>query len=223
MKFVLATFIALAAAADAGVAILDTDNYDSLTAGKTVFIKFFAPWCGHCKSMASDWEKLASDFESAEDIMIAEVDCDNDTNKPICTANGVQGFPTLKYGNAMALDDYEGGRDYSSLSGFAKENLKPTCSPFNLDLCEGDEKASIEKYFAMDIAELEKKVAEVDSAIEKADKTFEEGLEALQDKYTKMMEEHEAMVEEEKNKSGYKMLKAVKAMKKTSETAREEL
>merc|ERR1712130_1068298 len=97
-----------------------------------------------------------ADFASAEDIMIAEVDCDNEINRPICSENNVQGFPTLKYGNAMALDDYEGGRDYESLSGFAKENLKPTCSPFNLDLCEGEEKAKIDGYFAMDISDLEK-------------------------------------------------------------------
>ena len=44
MKFT-ATILALAAAtANASVASLTPDNYDSLTDGKTVFIKFFAPW-----------------------------------------------------------------------------------------------------------------------------------------------------------------------------------
>jgi hypothetical protein len=45
MKFSLALTLAFAAsAAAAGVPSLTPDNYDELTDGKTVFIKFFAPW-----------------------------------------------------------------------------------------------------------------------------------------------------------------------------------
>jgi hypothetical protein len=44
MKFSL-TLLALAAAtANAAVPSLTPDNYAELTDGKTVFIKFFAPW-----------------------------------------------------------------------------------------------------------------------------------------------------------------------------------
>lgn len=34
--------------------------------------KFFAPWCGHCKSMAADWETLSN---QKNDFTVAEVDC----------------------------------------------------------------------------------------------------------------------------------------------------
>jgi hypothetical protein len=45
MKFVIALALALAASVNAfDVPSLTPDNYDELTDGKTVFIKFFAPW-----------------------------------------------------------------------------------------------------------------------------------------------------------------------------------
>jgi hypothetical protein len=44
MKFSLALTLAFAATASASVPSLTPDNYDELTDGKTVFIKFFAPW-----------------------------------------------------------------------------------------------------------------------------------------------------------------------------------
>jgi len=58
MKFT-ALFLGLAAAATGINAIeLTADNFDAETAGKTVFIKFLAPWWGHCKKMKPDWDKL---------------------------------------------------------------------------------------------------------------------------------------------------------------------
>jgi len=45
MKFILAIALALAATVNGyDVASLTPENYDTLTDGKTVFIKFFAPW-----------------------------------------------------------------------------------------------------------------------------------------------------------------------------------
>merc|ERR1712007_265561 len=65
--------------------------------------------------------------------LVAEVDCTAD-GKPLCDANGVRGFPTLKYGDPTSLDDYSGGRDYDSL---AKEEKK-------LEAAEEDFKTAVE-------------------------------------------------------------------------------
>ena len=38
---------------------------------------------------------------------------------------------------------------------WADENLGPSCSPTNLDLCNDEQKEEIAKYQAMDVAELQ--------------------------------------------------------------------
>merc|ERR1712113_706038 len=101
--------------------------------------------CGHCKKMAPDWEKLAKEWEGHEIGLVAEVDCTAE-GKPLCDANGVKGFPTLKYGDPSALDDYKGGRSLSDFKTFATANLKPVCSVSNIDLCDDEKKANCFTY-----------------------------------------------------------------------------
>merc|ERR1711933_490356 len=67
---------------------------------------------------------------------------------------------TIKWGDPSNLEDYQGSRDFAALEKFAKENLKPMCSPSNIDLCEGDKKAQIEKFLGMAGDELDKMIAE---------------------------------------------------------------
>merc|ERR1719367_8075 len=163
----LVLFVAITKNISAAVPSLTPANYDSMTDGKTVFIKFFAPWCGHCKKMAPDWEKLSAEWEGNEIGLVAEVDCTAE-GKPLCDANGVKGFPTIKYGDPNSLEDYSGGRSFDDFSSFAKENLKPVCSPAKLELCEGEKKEQIEKYMAMPAAELAEAVDAEEKKMEEA-------------------------------------------------------
>jgi len=156
-----------------------------------------------------DWDKLMDAFADSETVLIADVDCTTE-GKPLCEQFGVKGYPTLKWGDPSNLEDYKGGRDYKSLEKFAKENLKPICSPSNIDLCDDEKKAEIEKFTAMAGDELDKLIAESDKKVEEAEAAFKEGVEALQAKYQSMMDEKEKTQEDIKN-SGLGLMKACKA------------
>merc|ERR1711920_846721 len=179
---------------------LTKDTWDAAVAGKTVFVKFFAPWCGHCKRMKPDWDKLMAEFKDSKSALVADVDC-TAGGKPLCDSNGVRGFPTLKYGDPNNLEDYKGGRDFDALKKFAETNLGPTCGPKNLDLCDDEKKDIIKK-------------AETESEnVEKEFKTFVEGLQKSYETASKKKDEDLAKIKD----SGLGFAKAVMANKDKEE------
>lgn len=68
---------------------LTGDNFESGISSGVSFVKFFAPWCGHCKRLAPTWEELAAKFNDNPDIRIVKIDCTLDENKGICTSEEV--------------------------------------------------------------------------------------------------------------------------------------
>ena len=162
--------------------------------------------------MKPAWDKLVADFEGSKTALVGDVDC-TAAGKPLCDSNGVQGFPTIKYGDPNALEDYQGGRDYDALKKFADENLKPVCGPSNLDLCDDEKKKEIEELMALSAEDLDGKITEGEGKIEAAEKLFKDELEKLQKNYEKLQKDKEATIAEVKA-SGLGLLKSVKAAKK---------
>jgi len=166
--------------------------------------------------MKPAWDKLAEEFKDSKTAVIADVDC-TAGGKDLCSEIGVRGYPTIKYGDPSNLEDYKGGRDFDALKKFAEENLGPTCGPANLDLCDADKKAQIEKFSAMSAADLQKAVDEKVAAQEKLETEFKTFVEGLQKSYTEASEKKDKDVEAIKS-SGLGLMKAVAAHNKASKS-----
>ena len=97
---------------------LTSKSFASTLAQGPMFVKFFAPWCGHCKKLAPVWKQLAHDMK--DKLNIAEVDCEDHSS--ICKAHNVQGYPTLVYVTSGGIkSEYNGGRQLDQLKSFAEK------------------------------------------------------------------------------------------------------
>ncbi|KYQ91306.1 protein disulfide isomerase [Tieghemostelium lacteum] len=123
LSILLVSFLA-AVSAEGNVVNLTPENFDSVVDGaKTVFVKFYAPWCGHCKKLAPDYEIIADTFSSSKSVVIAKVDCDVETNKALCSKYDVSGYPTLKiFAKSVEPKDYNGMRSVDEIVTFVNNN-----------------------------------------------------------------------------------------------------
>jgi len=161
--------------------------------------------------MKPDWEKLAEEWDGNAVGLVAEVDCTTE-GKPLCDANGVRGFPSLKFGDPSNLEDYQGSRSYDDLAKFAKEHLKPVCSPSHTDLCDDEKKKQIEEYMKMSASDLDSKITEFEAQLEEAEETFKTEVSKLQATYQQLSEQKDAKLAAVKD-SGLGLLKSVKIAK----------
>jgi len=147
--------------------------------------------------MKPAWDQLAEAFADSKTAIIVDVDCTKDENKDLCSKYGVRGYPTIKYfteGTDPMGDKYEGGRDFDALKAFADENLGPSCSYSNLDLCSEEQKTEIEAVAAMSQEDRTAKIKELDAKSEAAEKKFKTEVEKLQKKYEKLSKEKDDAV-----------------------------
>ena len=171
--------------------------------------------------MKPAWDKLMKEYAGHASALVADVDC-TAAGKPLCDANGVRGFPTIKYGDPSDLQAYEGGRDFDALKKFADDNLKPSWSPANLELCDDAKKAEIAELSKLSDDELDTKIEEGNAQMKDAEDTFKSEVEKLQKKYQELTAEKDQTLEDVKN-SGLGMMKSVRAFRKKQGEDKDEL
>jgi thioredoxin 1 len=64
-----------------------------LESERPVVVDFWATWCGPCKMVAPELEKLAEKYEGVIDIVKVDVDA----NPGISQAFGIQSIPTIAF------------------------------------------------------------------------------------------------------------------------------
>ena len=160
--------------------------------------------------MKPAWDKLMDEFKDSKTALVADVDCT--VHQDLCGKHGVQGYPTIKYGDPNNMEDYQGGRDFDDLQKFAKENLGPSCGPANVDLCDAEQKAKIQAFQALSADELAKKIEAEEKKITDAEENFKSEVEKLQATYEKLSKDKDETIANVK-KGGLGMMKSVKANK----------
>ncbi|XP_057503564.1 probable protein disulfide-isomerase A6 [Actinidia eriantha] len=133
----LALFLlSLSAMAD-DVVVLTEENFDKeIGQDRAALVEFYAPWCGHCKKLAPEYEKLGESFKKAKSVLIGKVDCDE--HKSVCSKYGVSGYPTIQWFPKGSLEPkkYEGARTVDALAEFvnneAGTNVKIAATPSNV-------------------------------------------------------------------------------------------
>mmetsp|Transcript_64495 Transcript_64495/g.185373 ORF Transcript_64495/g.185373 Transcript_64495/m.185373 type:complete len:161 (-) Transcript_64495:73-555(-) len=156
------------------------------------------------------------EYEGHASILIGDVNCDGD-GKSLCDEVGIEGFPTLKYGDPTDLQDYEGDRQLDALSKFAKESLGPTCGPAQPELCDEAAKKKLDTYMTMSMSDLTQAVEEKNEEMSKAQKELEEFLESLQEQYDEAQKKLDDKKKEIKE-AGLGMMKAVYAHRNSAKS-----
>ncbi|XP_066581496.1 thioredoxin domain-containing protein 5 homolog [Prorops nasuta] len=104
---------------------LTGDSFNHGIEKGVTFVKFFAPWCGHCKRLAPTWESLGKKFLSNGNVNIVKVDCTLDVSKKLCNEQEVDGFPTLfLYRDGKKISEYNGSRNLDDLYDFVMNQLQ---------------------------------------------------------------------------------------------------
>lgn len=78
---------------------------------------YHAPWCGHCKNLMPDWNKLK---KTVSDVTFVEVNSDEQPN--VIKSMGINGFPTIILTSKGKNIKYEGQRNVGAISEFIKAN-----------------------------------------------------------------------------------------------------
>lgn len=104
---ILLTILLLVSLAHSEVVVLDDSNFTSfIQEHPYVFVEFYAPWCGHCKALAPEFDRFG-ELAQGKEYVVAKVDATVATNAS--SQYEVEGYPTLKFlVNGFAVEYREG-------------------------------------------------------------------------------------------------------------------
>ncbi|OBS64550.1 hypothetical protein A6R68_06901 [Neotoma lepida] len=104
---------------------LTKDNFDDVVNNADIIlVEFYAPWCGHCKKLAPEYEKAAKELSKrSPPIPLAKVDATEQTD--LAKRFDVSGYPTLKIFRKGRPFDYNGPREKYGIVDYMIEQSGP--------------------------------------------------------------------------------------------------
>jgi len=120
-----------------------------------VLVEFYAPWCGHCKSLAPEYSQAAAALKRS-DPQVPLVKVDATVEKDLATKYGVSGFPTLKWFVKGTESEYKGGRTKAEIVEWITKKTGPSSKNItSADMLKElqDENKVLVTYFGKDESE----------------------------------------------------------------------
>ena len=205
---------------------LSPENFDEITANKTAFILFYAPYCAHSQNLLPAWNQLRIEWQtqnkhtssnnSHQQGLVAQVDCTTDkVTQRWCDRHfKVLGFPTLLFGDpslgGIFLTEYNGDKDYLALSRFANATLsKPVCSPANVQHCDAATQSRMQSYLQLSEHDMEVERQRIERQLDDIERKFQKEFKRMQTEYDAHSNKFD--LERAAIKDNLKALHAVKA------------
>ncbi|KAI9730087.1 MAG: protein disulfide-isomerase precursor [Cirrosporium novae-zelandiae] len=103
---------------------LDKDTFPSfIKEHNLVLAEFFAPWCGHCKALAPEYEQAATELKE-KNIPLVKIDCTEEGD--LCKEQGVEGYPTVKvFRGPDNVTPYSGARKAPAIVSYMTKQSLP--------------------------------------------------------------------------------------------------
>jgi len=110
---------------------LNANDITQNCTNRICFFKLFLPNCPHCKHLAPIWKSFAKKYSNNE-ILIAEIDCSQKSNKGILSNFDGDGYPTLILIDNGKYFAYSGDRSERDLAKFLYDHSRsrPMISPY---------------------------------------------------------------------------------------------
>ena len=108
--------------ASGAVRQLADGDFEGFSAEHSTFLLlFYAPWCGHSRKLAPEYERVAADLAGT----LAVARADGTEAEELATRLDVKGYPTVFFVRDGETDEYDGERTAGALGAWARAKLAP--------------------------------------------------------------------------------------------------
>lgn len=95
----------------------DGAKLSKLVSEKPSLVRFHADYCGHCKAMEPEWDKVKDRLSNMDRLQVVDVENSAMKNVPEHLKQGVDGYPTIRaYSNkGKEIHSYSGPREADTI------------------------------------------------------------------------------------------------------------